>query len=107
MDSTGQKKPPTIDFRYLKPAKRRPTQYEEVTLHTQWDPKNFARQGWFSPSSSGRPPWDENSTRLRANDWWGYRDPGQQWFRAYVEIQSRHEEAIELAVEGAKRSGLF
>ncbi len=94
-------------FRYLRPAKRRPTQYEEVTLHTQWSPKNFAKQGWFSPGSQGRPVWEEGSTRLRAQDWWGYRDPAEQWFRPYVEGQARQEEAIELAVEGAKRSGLF
>lgn len=107
MESTPQKKPPTIDFRYITPAKRRPTQYEEVTLHTQWSPKNFATQGWFSPSSDGRPMWSEDSTRLRANDWWGYRDPAQQWFRPYVDGQAKQEDAIELAVEGAKRASLF
>jgi hypothetical protein len=104
---TTPKKAAGPDFRYVRPAKRRPTQYEEVTLHTQWDPKNFAKQGWFSPSSDGRPMWDEGSTRLRAANWWGYRDPAQQWFRPYVEHQARQEEAIELAVEGAKRTGLF
>lgn len=103
----NQKKLVTSDFRYIQPAKRRATQYEEVTLHTQWDPKNFAKQGWFSPSSDGRSMWSEDSTRLRAADWWGYRDPAQQWFRPYVETQAKQEDAIELAVEGAKRSGLF
>jgi methane monooxygenase component A beta chain/propane monooxygenase small subunit len=51
--------------------------------------------------------WSEDSTVLRSNDWWAYRDPGQVWFRPYVELQAKQEEAIELAVEGAKRSGLF
>ena len=105
--TTSQGKPPTVDCRYLKPGKRRPTQYEEVTVHTQWSPKNFAAQGWFSPSSTGKPPWDENSTRLHATDWWGYRDPTQQWFRTYVDAQAKQEDAIELAVEGATRSRLF
>lgn len=107
MESVSQKKPAAVDFRYLRPAKRRPTQYEEVTVHTQWSPKNYAAQGWFSPSSTGKPPWDENSTRLHANDWWGYRDPTQQWFRTYVDGQAKQEEAIELTVEGAKRSRVF
>lgn len=98
---------PSADFRYFKPAGRRPTQYEEVTLHTQWSPRNFATQGWFSPSSSGRPMWSEDSTLLRAADWWSYRDPAQFWFRPYVEVQAKQEEAIDLAVEGAKRAGLF
>src|SRR5579859_5110814 len=104
---SGQRRAPSVDFSYFKPAGRRPTQYEEVTLHTQWSPKNFATQGWFSPSSSGRPMWSEDSTLLRANDWWAYRDPGQVWFRPYVELQAAQEEAIELAVEGAKQSGVF
>ncbi len=96
-----------VDFRYFKPAGRRPTQYEEVTLHTQWSPRNFATQGWFSPGSNGRPMWSEDSTVLRSSDWWAYRDPGQVWFRPYVELQAKQEEAIELAVDGARRSGLF
>ena len=29
-------------FVYINPAKRKPSQYEEITLHTQWDPRNFA-----------------------------------------------------------------
>lgn len=90
----NQKKPVSIDFRYIQPAKRHPTQYEEVTLHTQRSPKNFTKQGWFSPSSAGRPRWSEDSTRLRASDWWGYRDPAQQWFRPYVDGQARQEDAI-------------
>ncbi len=109
MTNTGveRRRPPNVEFRYLTPAGRRPTQYEEVTLHTQWSPRNFAAQGWFSPGSNGRPMWSEDSTRLRALDWWAYRDPAQLWFRPYVELQARQEEAIELAVEGAKQSGLF
>lgn len=107
MESTAPKKSATTDFRYITPAKRRPSQYEEVTLHTQWSPTNFAKQGWFSPSSTGRPPWSEESTRLRATNWWQYRDPTQEWFRSYVEHQARQEDAIELAAEGAIHAGLF
>nr|AMK59199.1 putative propane monooxygenase beta subunit [uncultured bacterium UPO45] len=107
MHTTTPKKVAGPDFRYVRPAKRRPTQYEEVTLHTQWDPKNFAKQGWFSPSSAGRPMWDERSSRLRATDWWAYRDPAQQWFRPYIDLQAKQEDAIELTVEGAKRTGLL
>ena len=105
--SSSHRRAPSVDFRYLKPAGRRATQYEEVTLHTQWSPRNFAAQGWFSPSSGGRPMWSEDSTLLRAADWWAYRDPGQLWFRPYVDLQAGQEEAIELAVTGAKQSGLF
>ncbi len=93
-------------FRYFKPAGARATQYEEVTLHSQWDPKNYAKQGWFCRHADGRPVWDPNSTRLTCTDWWSYRDPAQMWFRPYVEHQARQEQAIELAMSGARRSDL-
>lgn len=96
------------NFRYFKPAKRRATQYEEVTLHTQWSPKNYAVLGWFNRSTyDGRPMWSDDATRLQASDWWGYRDPAQQWNRSYVDSQAKQEQAIELAIEGAKRDDRF
>ncbi len=96
-----------IPFRYFEPAKRRATQYEEVTLHSQWDPKNFAVQGWFNRDSNGRAPWDESSTRLKAQNWWDYRDPAEDWFRPYVTRQAATGSAITQAVEGAQRAHLF
>lgn len=94
-------------FQYVKPARRRATQYEEITLHTQWDPKNFAAQGWFNYDASGRPIWNEDSTLLRSPDWWAYRDPHGEWFKPFVKRQADTGRAIELAVSGAKRAGLF
>lgn len=96
-----------IPFRYFEPAKRRATQYEEVTLHSQWDPKNFATQGWFNRDRNGRAAWDESSTRLKAQDWWAYRDPAEDWFRPYVTRQAATGSAITQAVEGAQRAHLF
>lgn len=107
MEPASHKKSTSVDFRHITPAKRRPSQYEEVTLHTQWSPQHFATQGWFSTASNGRAPWSEDSTRLHASDWWQYRDPTQEWFRSYVEHQAKQEDAIELAVEGATHAGLF
>jgi hypothetical protein len=97
----------TVSFRYVEPAKRRATQYEEVTLHSQWDPKNFAVQGWFNRDCNGRGPWDEQSTALKAEQWWAYRDPSQDWFRPYVTRQAATGSAITQALEGATRARLF
>jgi Methane/Phenol/Alkene Hydroxylase len=94
-------------FQYIKPAKRRATQYEEITLHTQWDPKNFAAQGWFNYDASGRPIWNEDSTLLRATDWWAYRDPQAEWFKPFVKRQADTGRAIEQAINGARRAQLF
>ncbi len=134
-----------VPFRYITPNKGRATDYEELTLHSQWSPQNFAKQGWFNYDLRGKPTWDEDSTRLRCvttpkaeswwysassvtntagparvldeviaqasresqSGWWGYRDPSQQWFRTYVELQSGQEGMIELATQGAQRLGLY
>jgi len=96
-----------VAFRYFAPAKRRATQYEEVTLHVQWAPKNYAVQGYFCRDAAGRTPWTDDSTRLKAADWWAYRDPGEDWFRPFVDRQAAAGRAIELAIAGARRSGMF
>jgi hypothetical protein len=96
-----------VPFRYFVPAKRRATQYEEVTLHVQWDPKNYAAQGWFNRDSNGRPSWDEQSTALKATDWWAYRDPQEEWFRPYVTRQAAIGGGIERTIASARRSELF
>ena len=63
-------------LRYVAPQRQRPSEYEEVTLHSQWSPTNFAKQGWFNYGLDGRPCWDEGSTRLRCTTvvkpatWW-------------------------------------
>ena len=95
------------NFLYVKPAKKRATQYEEITLHTQWDPKNFAAQGWFNLDKNGRPIWNEDSTLVRASDWWEYRDPAAEWFRPFVKRQADTGRAIEQAIAGAKRASMF
>lgn len=106
-DQPNRARGKVVPFRYLIPAKRRATQYEEVTVHIQWHPKNFALQGWFNLDHNGKPAWDDNSTVLKADDWWGYRDPAQEWFRPFVARQAAVGDAIERAVEGARRADLF
>jgi hypothetical protein len=64
------------ELRYTVSASRKMSEYEELTLHTQWSPSSFAKQGWFNYGAKGRPPWDENSTRIRCvtvpkpESWW-------------------------------------
>lgn len=94
-------------FSYIKPAKKRASQYEEITLHTQWDPKNFAVQGWFNLDKNGRPIWNEDSTLVRVEDWWEYRDPAGEWFRPFVKRQADTGRAIEQATAGAARADSY
>jgi hypothetical protein len=106
-DTAHRARGTVVPFRYFEPAKRRATQYEEVTLHVQWDPKNYAAQGWFNRDINGRPAWDEHSTVLKATDWWAYRDPQEEWFRPYVTRQAAIGGSIERNIASAKRAGLF
>jgi hypothetical protein len=106
-NSTPRTRGRTVPFRYLQPAKRKATQYEEVTVHVQWDPKNFAAQGWFNRDCNGRPAWDTKSTALKAEDWWGYRDPNEEWFRPFVSRQAEMGSGIERAIQSARRARLF
>ena len=106
-ESTKRPRGKVIPFRYFEPAKRRATQYEEVTMHVQWDPKNYATQGWFNLDCNGNPAWHEDSTVLKADDWWRYRDPSEEWFRPFVTRQAALGDAIERAIEGARRADIF
>ncbi len=92
-------------FRYITSAKKRPSEYEEVTLHMQWSPLTFATQGFFCRGSGGREVWDQRSTRVTCSDWWKFRDPYQLWFQPYVEQQARSEDTIEQTFDGAMLSG--
>ena len=96
-----------VPIRYFEPAGRRATQYEEVTVHLQWAPENFAAQGWFNRDAEGRGAWSDDSTALRAGTWWDYRDPTQEWFRPFVNRQASVGDAVTQAVEGAHRADAF
>ena len=76
-------------------------------MHVQWDPKNFASQGWFNLDHNGRPTWDAETTALKAENWWAYRDPSEEWFRPFVTRQAATGDAIERAIDGARRAELF
>ncbi len=96
-----------VPFRYFEPAKRRATQYEEVTVHVQWAPENYAAQGWFNRDARGRGAWSDDSTELRARSWWDYRDPTQEWFRPFVTRQAAVGDAVAHAIDGALRADAF
>jgi methane monooxygenase component A beta chain/propane monooxygenase small subunit len=101
-------KPPR-DHLYIKPRKRRLSEYEAVTCYTQPSPEAFDIQGWFTlgPGPEHRPAWRAESTKLVHPHWWDFRDPAQQWQRTYVRMQAEQERSIERATEDAASSGAF
>ena len=94
-------------FTYFKPKGRHPSEYEDLTLHTQPDPHAFALQGWFTHFVDGRDPWTPSSTALKSTDWWVFQDPSKQWQRPYVATQAEQERGLDRIIEAAKSEGLF
>ena len=50
------------DFSFIKPAKRRLTEYEAVTIRQQWETGGFDKGGHFITPADGRAPWRVEST---------------------------------------------
>lgn len=103
---------PARDFTFIKPAARRLTEYEALTIHQQPDPSGYemAGGGRFGPEAfllrtDGSTLWKQDSTRLRHPDWFRYRDPAQHWQRTYIRHQEQQETAIERATEDAGLNG--
>lgn len=98
---------PPRDFVYIKPRRRRLSDYEAVTCYTQPDPEAFDKEGWFLRTSEGRPAWLRESTRLEHPHWFDFRDPASHWYRTYVRMQADQERSIERVTEDAVLSGTF
>jgi hypothetical protein len=96
---------PPRDFTYIKPRRRRLSEYEAVTCYTQPDPSAFDREGWFLRTPEGKTAWRRESTRLVHPHWFDFRDPAAIWQRTYVRMQAEQERAIERATADAVESG--
>jgi methane/phenol/toluene hydroxylase len=95
------------DFTYIKPRKRRLSEYEAVSCYTQPDPNVFDRQGWYLLTPEGRAAWRPESTRLQHPHWFDFRDPSGLWQRTYVKLQAEQERAIERTVDDAALASIF
>jgi methane monooxygenase component A beta chain/propane monooxygenase small subunit len=95
------------DFTYIRPRKRRLSEYEAVTCYTQPDPAVFDKQGWYLLTAEGRPAWRQDSTHLRHPHWFDFRDPASLWQRPYVRMQAEQERSIERVAEDAAKAGAF
>jgi hypothetical protein len=89
------------DFDYIEPSGRRLTEYEAVTVYTQWGAHAGGLQvmGDFLLRPDGSPVFDPASTKITLDDWYGYRDPNQMWQRPYYVSQSEAEKSIERVTE--------
>jgi methane monooxygenase component A beta chain/propane monooxygenase small subunit len=107
---TAQKRPDlpgARTFTWVKPAGKRPTEYEDYTVGQQSTPAQFAFQGWPIRFDDGRDPYSDSSTLIRSCDWYAYRDPNQTTQRQYVSGVHESENALERSFAGAHAAGLF
>ena len=95
------------DFTFIKPRKRRLTEYEAVTVHQQWEPGGFDVGTTFLRGPDGRSWWEAERTALKHPDWFVFRDPAQLWQRSYVRLQAEQERSIERVTEDAVADGMF
>lgn len=92
------------DITYVKPSRRRLSDYEAVSTYVQVDISQPYTQ-YYMRTEEGRPAWRPESTRLTHPNWYDFRDPGRYWQRSYVRMQAEQERSIARMVEDAKAAG--
>ncbi len=99
--------PSERDFGWFEPAGRRATLYEDVTVDTQPSIHRHLQRGWPLSFEDGRGTWNDASTALRSEDWFAFRDPGEQWERPYYQAGAAAEQQIDSALRSAAEQGLI
>lgn len=97
------------DLAYVPAQGRRLTEYEAVSCYTQPGVEGGGMQepGHYLLRENGRPIFDLDSTKLKLDNWYLFRDPNQLWQRGYYQTQARAERSIEAATQTALASGLM
>jgi hypothetical protein len=94
-------------FGWYTPKRRRASLYEDVTIDSQPSIHRHIDRDWPVHFEDGRGLWWPESTRLRSDDWYAFRDPGELWERNYYQQGTEHERLVEGAVSGAHRERTF
>jgi NAD(P)H-flavin reductase/ferredoxin len=95
------------EFAWFAPAGRRATLYEDVTIDTQPSIHRHLARGWPLSFADGRGTWNDASTALTSDDWFAFRDPGQQWERPFYQAGAAVEAQLESALASAAEQGLI
>lgn len=95
------------DLTYIRPQKRRLSEYEAVICNAQPDLDQFDSGGWYLLRPDGLGCQDARTTALAHPNWFEYRDPSGLWQRPYIKLQAQQERSIEGAITSAKANGAF
>ena len=117
-------------FNYYKPAKRKQTHYEDVTVEVQPDPRHYLSQGWLYGFSDGRGGYPLDWTVLKAwgSDrpeperypgsggkgydwpalgWHEFRDPNEEWELTLYRYNANVVRQLNQNIDAAKQTKAF
>jgi len=118
-------------YNYFKPAKRKQTHYEDVTVEVQPDPRHYLTQGWIYGFADGTGGYPLTWTKLKAwgsdepepqrgpgsggkpvenwpaHGWHEFRDPNEEWEMTIYRNNANVVRQITQNVENARHSKAF
>lgn len=95
------------DLTYIRPQKRRLTEYEAVICNTQPDLGQFEVGGWLALRPDGSGIHRPESTALSYPNWFEYRDPSAIWQRPYIKQIAQFERSVSAAMSAAQLNGAY
>jgi propane monooxygenase small subunit len=92
-------------FNYFQPKGRKATQYEDVTVDVQPDPKRYLLQDWIISFSDGTPTYSDTWTRAKSSDWHKFRAVDEEWEKTHYQRQSTIIGMLQNVTANGRRSG--
>jgi propane 2-monooxygenase small subunit len=119
-------------YNYFKPAKRKQTHYEDVTVEVQPDPRHYLSQGWIYGFADGSRGYPLTWTKLKAwgvdkpepergpgsgglpkdfswpaHGWHEFRDPNEEWEMTFYRYNANVVRQVNQNVENARQGKAF
>jgi len=118
-------------FNYFKPAKRKQSHYEDVTVEVQPDPRHYLSQGWIYGFANGQGGYPLHWTKLKAwgvdkpepqrgvgtgalhpkqwpaHGWHEFRDPNEEWEQTIYRNNANIVRQINQNIENARQNKAF
>jgi propane monooxygenase small subunit len=118
-------------YNYFKPAKRKQTHYEDVTVEVQPDPRHYLTQGWIYGFANGERGYPLHWTKLKAwgvdepepqrgvgtgglmvenwpaHGWHEFRDPNEEWELTMYRYNANVVRQINQNIENARQGKVF
>src|SRR3954454_4610452 len=117
-------------YNYFTPAKRKQSQYEDVTVEVQPDPRHYLSQGWLYAFADGKAGYPLEWTAMKAwgsdrpvperspgsggkgydwpaHGWHEFRDPNEEWELTLYRYNANVVRQLNQNVEAARQARAF